>query len=193
MIQEADSQVMDAYNAQNPNGSPQRGCHIVFSMEPEQNFAKSEEAGRPIFEDVEYITIMVPGDKDNMPKRPVRWSDKQQYAQQYAAFKANKEQVVEGTPLSSLPFMSKAQVLEFQAVGLRTAEQVRDMSDSIGQKFIGIHSLKKRVTDFLEAAAGAAPLTKMRAELEARDNEIEVLRRAVKDQGDKLAELTKRR
>jgi len=166
---------------------------VHFYMEAEQNEEKSNEQGRPVYEDKEYIRIMVPGDATNIIARPIRPIDKQQFAQQYAAFKEGRDAPQSGTPLDKLPFLTKGQVLEFAAVNIHTAEQVRDMSDQLGQKFMGIHSVKKRITDFLLAAEGNAPVTKMRAELEKRDAalaesnaKMAVLEKALEDMARKI-------
>jgi len=152
--------------------------------------AASNEKARAIFVEKEYITIRIPGDKDNDIVREVRETDKRTWPTQYAAFKAGLEQPVTGTPLDQLPFLTKAWRLEFNAVGIKTAEQLLQMSDASAQKFMGINGVKKRVKDFLDAAAGAAPAIALRAELEKRANEIEVLRKALEDQGRKIAELS---
>jgi hypothetical protein len=170
-----------------------KGLHAEFHMEAELDPVESEKLGRQFYREVEYVTIRIPGDKDNDIVRPVRFSDKQAWPTQYAAFKAGLEQPVSGTPLSQLPFLNKAQVLEFGAVGVRTAEQLVEMSDAVAQKFMGAHAIRKRVKDFLDAAAGAAPITAMRAEMDKRDNEIAVLKNALAEQGKKIEEMSKQR
>jgi hypothetical protein len=143
-------------NAPGMGSSQMSPLYAEFHMEAMEIPDESAKAGRPIYKDVEFITIRIPGDKDNDVVREVRESDKRQWAQQYAAFKAGQEQVTVGTPLDQLPFITKAQRLEFAAVGIKTAEQLRDMSDGNAQRFMGIVGIKKKVADWLEAAAGAA-------------------------------------
>jgi hypothetical protein len=163
----------------------------TFFLEAVEDPAASAEAGRPIFKEEEWVRIMVPGDKDNIVVRSVRAIDKELYAAQYAAFKNRQEQPVVGTPLDKVPFLSKARVLEFQAVGLKTAEQVRDMSDTLAQKFMDAHGIRKRIGDFLLAAADGAPMEKLQAELADRDAKIAQLMAAVESQGEKIEQLTK--
>jgi len=98
-----------------------------------------------------------------------------------------------GTMLSSLPFLTKAQVADLYAANVRTAEQLASMSDVLAQKFMGMHNLRKRAKDFLDAAAGNAPIERMNKELEVRDNTIAVLQKALDDQGKKIEELLKNR
>jgi len=192
-MQMADDQAMRALEAMSTPRVGDEKLFVRFSMEAEQDMQKSAEMGRPVYREVEYITIQVPGDKDNMPHRPAMPEDKTRFAKQYAAFKSNSAEPLTGTPLSVLPFLSKAQVLEFNAVGLKTAEHIRDMADILGQKFIGIQQVKKRVTDFLAAAEGAAPALKLQSELEKRDQEIKALNQALKEQGEQIQKLQQRR
>jgi hypothetical protein len=81
--------------------------------------------------------------------------------------------------------------MEFNALGLRTAEQVRDMSDTIATKFMDAHGIRKRIGDFLAAASDAAPMEKLQAELADRDAKIAQLMQAVESQGEKIEQLTK--
>lgn len=176
----------------------------VFSMEPvelaedtkiERNKADPARypdsiIGRPFYEDQEFITIYIPGDRNNVIFRPVRGVDRVQYADQYRAFKANKEQSVSGTPLEKLPFLSKSQCLELAYFGIKTAEQLVATADVNGQKIIGWAALKQRVQSFLDAAAGAAPAAKLQSELEKRDNEIASLKNMLDEQRKRLDGMT---
>lgn len=183
----------EAPGMDNANPSSIKGVYAEFHMNAEQDLDESEKQGRPVFRDVEYVTIRIPGDKDNDIIRAVRPNDRNLWPQQYAAFKAGLTQPVVGTPLDQLPFLTKAQVLEFNAVGIKTAEQLSEMSDASAQRFMGIQGIRKKVRDFLAAAAGNAPLTAMRTELDKRDNEIEVLKNALAEQGKKIEELSRKK
>lgn len=187
----ADQAAMDAYNAQTQQAQG-HGVYVQFSLEAEHDIEESAKQGRPIYKEVEYIKIQIPGDKDNVPFRPVRATDKMTYSREYAAFKNGQATPVIGTPLEVLPFLSKAQVAEFAAVGVKTAEHIRDMSDTNAQRFMGIQSLKKMVGDFLEAAAGAAPAAALRIELEKRDATIGGLQTQLKDLADKFEKAQKK-
>ena len=159
---------------------------VRFHMEADQDEAASAEAGRPIFVERPYIEIKIPGNKDEIRNRPMREGDKIRFARQWDAFKSKADQPVVGTPLSAIPFLTKSQVAEFQVFNCLTAEHVRDMPDSLAQKFMGINSIKQRVKTFLEAAAGAAPAEKLQAELAERDSKISTQEQALKAQGDMI-------
>ena len=170
---------------------------IQFSYEPVENEAKSREAGRPIYDEVEFIKIVAPGDRDNVVFRPV-WdeprnprSDTARFARAYAAFKAGEKAAESGTPLAAWPGISRAQVEELKHFSVSTVEQLAAIADVHAQKFSGIQSLKQRARDFLEQAAGNAPAEKLRAELETRDAQIATLLGQVKELGDRVESLQK--
>lgn len=152
---------------------------VNFSMYPHFNQDKSDAAGRPIYDDTVYVTIMVPGQTDIIHRKAWRL-DYERFAKQYAAFKNNQDQdAASGTPLSVLPWLQGSQVKELEYFHIRTIEQLANMADNVMSKFMGAQQLKQRAKDFLTAAKEAAPLTAMRAELDQRDSKIDVLERQV--------------
>lgn len=134
-------------------------------------------AGRPIFDDVEYIEIRIPGQKDTV-HRPVREHDKHEFALQYAKWKANAASGGEiGTLLSTVPFLTKGQVLELEHFGCKTVEQLAGMSDSAAQNIGPILSLRTKAQNYLLAAKGNAPLAQMEAKAQAQAEELDLLKR----------------
>lgn len=167
--------------AQNPDAGAEK-LFVRFGLHPRRDETKSLEEGRPIFEDVEYIEIMVPGDKSNTIHRPVSAGDKQRFARQYQAWKAGADQdAVTGTPLAAWPAVTAAQVRELAHFNCRTVEQLAVMSDGNLQNVGPILALRQKARDFIEAAKGTAPLQKLRAELEKRDTELATLKAQVAD------------
>lgn len=175
----------------NVDARPERPAPARFLWRAVQNDQASAEAGRPIYEDVPFIEKWTPGDPTSIPCRPVRESDKYEYPQEWAAFEAKKEQKVSGTPLEELPFLTEAQRLELKAVRINTVEDLANVPDATGQRFMGFHGMKNRARAYLEAAAGNAPLVKMQAELEQRDQQIALLMSQLKELGDTVSELRK--
>lgn len=141
--------------------------------------------GREVWKPADFIEIRIPMNLKEIRRRQVRESDKRQFPRQWAAYKETKTNPSFGTPLEKLPFLTKAQVLEFKALGLKTAENVRDISDADGQKYMGFQQLRRRVTDFLAAAEGNAPIAAIRSELESRDAEITALKAQVAELGNR--------
>jgi hypothetical protein len=164
---------------------------VNFFSHPMQNKEKSLAEGRPIFEDTEYLSIMIPGDKDNIVTRAVRPGDKERFPVQWAAFQNNNQELLEGTPLTEWPLISAAQREEMKHFNIRTVEQLANVSDGTSQKFMGIQVLKKRAKEYLEVAKEAAPLSALQGELNKRDEEISSLSATVEAMQKELASLKK--
>lgn len=160
------------------------GLYVEFGMFPVQNAARSLEEGRPIYDDVPFVKIMIPGDKDNIVHRAVRASDKQRWPRQWQAFEMNMEQPLEGTPLAEWAGISRAQVEELAHFGIKTVEQLAQMADSNTQKFMGLVRLKQRAIEYIDATKSDAPFQKIRAENEKLRNELEAMK-------DQIAQLSK--
>jgi hypothetical protein len=157
----------------NQQAEADKRLFVVFFKDAVKNAAASTEAGRPIFEERDFIRIITPGSRDSFVER-VREGDQytQRFPTQWARYKQNLDQTVTGTPLSQVPWLSIAQVAEFNAVGCKTVEQLVGMADAMAGKFMGFHQIKQRAQVYLDAAKEAAPALKLQAELEKRDEQI---------------------
>jgi len=194
MAQIADESYMKMIEQQAAQGQDPGDARlwIKFEHRPMQNPDKSAEAGRPIFDEVEWIKIMVPGERDEV-ERPATEMDKARFAKQYAHWKATGAVATEGTPLETWPVVTRAQVEELKFFKINTVEALANVPDVIGAKFMGIQGLKQKAQNYLAAAAGDAPAQKLQAELEKRDAEIATLQKALKDQSEKIDQLLKQR
>lgn len=178
-----------AFGTQDPNDAK---LLVKFHLEPHQDQEESEKQGRPIFKNREYITIIVPGDKDSIVTRPVWDQDLQRFAQQYARFKQGLNQEIgSGTPLSQWPPVTKSQVLELNFFNVHTVEQLADLADNHAQKFAGINQLRSLARAWIAKAKDSSQLTAMQAELEKRDNKIEVQNRTITDLSTRLEAMEK--
>ncbi len=170
---------------------PDGRLYVSFDLFPEENKERSAAEGRPIFEDKEYVSIIVPGDRQNKVHRPVRPTDMVQFKKAYEEFKSGRQAVAAGTPLSEWSAISKSQVEELRHFHVRTVEQLAGLSDGSATNIGPIQALRTKAKDFMAQAAGSAPLLKMRSELEQRDNELETLRRQQKEQAAQIEQLMK--
>ena len=159
---------------------------VKFYFKPRQNPGKSKEAGRPIFEEREYISIMVPGNKDSIIERPVSDIERKRFPRHYHAFQQNKEQAPDGTPLSDWPGITRSQVEELKFAHVHTVEQLAEVSDVNAQSFMGIQKLKARAKLFIEAAEDNAITERLASELEERDATIAALQSQM---GEMIAEM----
>lgn len=162
---------------------------VNFSLFPHINQAKSATEGRPIYDQIPYVTIMVPGERD-VVHRPAWEKDYSRFPMQYQAFLNKKDQdASSGTPLKELSWLSAAQVKELEFFNCYTVEQLANLADSSASKFMGIQALKTRANDFLKAAKDAAPLLTIRAEMDKKQQELDAANNALADQGKRIKAL----
>lgn len=162
---------------------------IKFELFPHPNEMRSLEAGHPVYDDREYITIIVPGDKTSIIHRPVWAQDKNRFSRQYAQFKQGLEQTVVGLPLKLWGGMTLGQAKEFEYFNVKTVEQLAEMADGLGIGVQGFQGLKQRAKDYILATSEQAPMLAIRAEVEKKDNEIATLAQAIKEQGERMSRL----
>lgn len=148
--------------------------NVHFYMGAVQNHEKSALEGRPIFDEKLMISIAIPGQMD-IVKRPAWEGDYHRFPKHLEAFKAGTTDAQSGTPLSVWPAITVGQIAELATRHVRTVEQLAAISDVDAQKFMGMNELRQRAKDFIEAAKGTAPLTAMRAEMDAMKLENERL------------------
>ena len=162
--------------------------HVRFFLEPVEQTARSIKEGRRIFEDTEFIEIMIPGDKLNIIKRQVFDMDRARFAQQYARFKQGLADQTVGTPLSELVFISAAKVKEYDYFGIKTVEQLAGAADGsdAGQRMMGFHADKQKANAFLAAAKGNAPINELREKLDNSEATIENLSRQLAEMNARL-------
>ena len=84
--------------------------------------AKAERAKKypdePIYREIEFITINIPGDKTLNVHRPIMPADKHRFRAKYEAFKQGRGEPVDGTPLERLSEISHAQIQDLAYVGV---------------------------------------------------------------------------
>lgn len=189
----------DASAFENPSAAGRAPRTPVFFYPHDvQDQEASAREGRPIFKSVDYIQIMVPGDKTNILRRPVRIGntpkhDNMRFPEQWAAYKQKREQRPEGTPLAAWPILSTAQVKELEYLNIFTVEQLADMPDSHVSKHTGLTKLKKLAKAFLSKAGSTKEISRLSAELDKRDEQLASLQAQMAEMAKELKALKKAR
>lgn len=137
----------------------------------------SKAAGRPIYTDQEVVEIRIAGDRNYSAVVPASsmWrridGEEVTYAQRwpeaYARFKAGKEAIADGTPLSELPFLSEAKRAELRGLRVYTAEALASL-DGKNLSALGANGreMKRQAETYLAKAAGSANDAALAAEVE---------------------------
>lgn len=155
------------------------GLHVEFYIESLLSEFKSEEAGRPIHEDMEFVRILIPGDKNTAIDRVASAEDKKRFHEEYGRFKAGEQEAAQavGTPLSQWPAISRALAKDFAALNIHTVEQLAQLSDTGKQAFgMGANEWSVKAKAFLETASNSATAQKYASENEALKRDIELLK-----------------
>ena len=184
---------MLASDANNPNflgaHNPDAALVVKFHKKPIQQPFLSNKEGRPIFQDVDYITIFTPGNDKNIIDTPVRQEHKNRFPQQWAMYQSSQTggDGMIGTPVSAWPMLTASQAEEFKAVKFFTVEQIANASDFQLQSLGMIgganpHVIRDRAKAYLAAAAGtaapqaqAAELAEAKAQMAAMQEQINAL------------------
>ncbi len=168
-----------------------KNVYVKFYVRPVHDQSASDEAGRPIYKDKEYIEIRTPGNQTNIVQRPVMDMDRQRFAQSYRLFKAGEVDQIIGTPLSEAPWITRSQVEELAHLRVRTLEQLSVVGDDVCTKVPGLFKLKQRAAAMVEKAEKQAPFIALQQENETLRTELETLREAVKEQSAAIEALKK--
>ena len=144
------------------NGRKAQTIPSFYTEAIEQPF-KSKQAGRPIFEDKEFVRIIIPGDKNSQPVYEVSDEHRERWPAAYAAFKRGSEAPLEGTPLKQWPPISASMARELAYFHILTVEQLATVGDNVIQNIgMGMRDLRRKAQVFLEVAEkGSGPLTRI--------------------------------
>lgn len=157
---------------------------VKFYIEAVHMPYKSEQAGRPIHEDREFISILVAGDNRSEVVREATEFDKERFAESYRKFKAGlkEDDQLIGSRLSEWPPMSKALVRDFNSVNVFTVEQLASLSDTAVQNFgMGGQEWRSKAKAYLEAAEKGAAAVAFAAENERLRADVERLSAQVRE------------
>jgi len=138
----------------------------------------SDEAGRPIFKEFDFVRIMIPGDNLTEIDTYAQESHKQRFPRQWAHYQnqvANHEDIV-GTPLDQWPQITRSQADELRGLKFHTVESIADCSDQQLQR-IGMvagmspHNFRLKAKAFLNLANDSAEVAQREAEMQALKQE----------------------
>lgn len=183
----------------------QHGFYVEFELRAQEDREQSIKAGRPIYKDVEFAVITMPGgglvvDKpitdqllyewqhgDNRRKPPSPFAFRA-----YQAWKDGQEVPLNGTDLKNWPGVTPAQLKTCHAATIRTIEDLANANaDAIRKLGMGGVALMQKAKAYLESAdvnkaseevaALSVKLEAMQAALEKKDRQIADLMEQLED------------
>lgn len=175
----------------------------IFKTHSRKNEAKSQKAGRPIFDDIEVVEVRMAGNRQHVGVFPAHAfcrtvtlpdgnTEEQTYAMRwpepYRRFKQNRQQVQEGTPLEELPFLTQGKRLELKALQVHTAEALAALDgNELKNLGMGGRDLKNQAQSYIDNAKGSALVTKQAKEIEelkARLADVEKAKKPAKSKDE---------
>jgi hypothetical protein len=154
--------------------------YVEFFRGQELNGARSQAEARPIYEPVDMVKIIHPGERD-VHVMPVREHHKFEFARQWAAYQAGmSDEAQSGTPIATLYPNEPALVKQFQALHIYTAEQMAGLTEQgIMRLGMGGRAHVDRAQKFLEHAEKMSGASHLQRELDAERERREALEEKV--------------
>lgn len=140
---------------------------------------ESNEAGRPIFKDYDFVRIMVAGDSLTEIDTYAQNSHKQRFPRQWLQYQATQDTSSEmiGTPVEEWTLISQSQAQELRGIKFMTVESIANASDLQLQR-IGMiagmspHAFRDKARTFLNLAEETAEATKRTEEINQLKQEL---------------------
>lgn len=141
------------------NPMQEKSVFVEFFNEAVEFKAESEKAGRPVFREIPFVRIHIPGDKNNVVVTKATDYHREKYPMAWARFQSGQSEAVEGMPLKDWAQVRSSQVKEAEYFGIRTVEQLAAVTDTNIQKMgMGFLELRRKAQTFLSAMSGADPV-----------------------------------
>lgn len=148
---------------------------VKFMHEAVEDEAKTAASGVVSYKDVEFVHIIIPGNKNLVIHDIANEQHKFRFIREYEAFKNGQHIDIEGTPLKMWPQISTAQCQTLASINVYSVEQLAEVADSFISR-LNLSSLKYKAKAWLDSQAGQASVMKHQSELEARDREINAVK-----------------
>lgn len=183
----------------------ERPAYVRFETRAVEDRNASIEKGHYVTKNVDYALITPPFSKDCVSQEvtvwlktmdenvsagrlPSRWRDN--YKQQYEAWKRNEDVPLDGTPIKGWPLLSPAQQANLIAINVRTVEDLAAINDE-GQKRYGMGALdlKNKAQAWIKSASSLGSVVQENASLKARVTDQE---KTIQSMSEQLQELSAR-
>lgn len=155
------------------------GVIPLFYKMPIFDKGASEESGEAVYRDVDYVEIVVPGQRDKWIG-PVNEKHIERFAEQYESYKRGDVHAEQGTPITHWQGIPPQRAQELRALRVYTVEILAELPDSAAQRLgQDFNALRKMAQKFVAQAGAAAALGKT----------VEQQQREIADMAARQAEL----
>lgn len=155
---------------------------VGFGFMPMQDHKKSQTAGHPVFKDVEFCKIVVPGDKQSVYCQPAKDEDRHRFPKAYAAFKNRESTPLEGLPIEQWPQVTRAMSMTLKAMHVHTVEALAEVNDAnLGNLGQFGRDLRAKAQAYVKQAGDSAALNKMAEEKRALEEQLKTMQQQLND------------
>ncbi|MEQ8450886.1 MAG: hypothetical protein RLQ25_02995 [Alphaproteobacteria bacterium] len=166
-----------------------KGLIAEFYMDAVHMKHESEQEGRPIFKDFEFIKIIPIGDNKTVVTKRVTEAERQKFPEEYAVFKKGVEQTFSGTPLMQWPAILPAQIKLLNHFNVYTVDQLAELNDiAISKIGPGTRELVEKAKAYLAKAANTADAQRFAAENERMKDDMARMSRTIEELSQRLEE-----
>jgi hypothetical protein len=156
--------------------------YVKFYPKWVRNNFLSKQEGKEIGEYRDYLMVICPGQPKSEVHREVKEQDKREYAGEWNAYKAGKEQRISGTPIELLPGLDKGRADSLKTVYIYTIEQLAEASEPAMRAIgMGAMELVNRAKAYMQK--NTAEVSALKAENQELRGMLETLRAQVEALG----------
>ncbi len=139
-------------------GPDQNSLIVLFYPKAVLNPLKSQEQGKPVYENKDYVKIQQPGEKLMAIDRPATQDDTRRFSNYWAAYLQKRAQVPEGVPLDLL-FPNQPNIpMTLKQFNIHTVEQLSNLSgDALNHVGMGGLDWQEKAKKYLAHAKRGVP------------------------------------
>lgn len=152
------------YHQEDPKEDDSK-LNVTFSMERRLNKSKSAAAAaadksksatavKNVYDEIPFITIIIPGRSDLSVHTPVTPYYEWRFKQEFEAW-TNGTNTKTGTPLTELKQLTEDDFKALNSIGVYSVEQAATLSDSTSKAIRGFHSIRKSAQLHLSTLEGS--------------------------------------
>lgn len=171
-----------------PQGE-ERKLLVKFYNEAVKNNVQSATQGRPIYDEILFLEILVPGDRNTRVNRKATDDDKARFPAAWSRFERGQTVANHGTPIDQWPVLGVRDIAEMKAMNIFTVEQIGELPDAFVGKYVGLATYREQARAYIKAATDSALSQKQALELQERDARISDLEGQVKELAVRLEAL----
>jgi hypothetical protein len=145
---------------------------VQFYLGSIKNEEKTLAEGRPIFDAVPFVKIVVPGDKSTIIDTLADATHKRRFARMWSNFQQSLSQEISGMPLRDWAAITRSQAEELVHMNVFTVEQLATLADVYGAKIMGFNELRRKAQAYIEQAKDTAFAQRMTKENQELRDEI---------------------